>query len=280
MDHTRDQFMNQKINWIRALSIMALSMVMVCTAFVVAFYGMMNNDFSYLVSLLVKRGMVESVAGVALFLIIIRRTTRTDLLQIVRTMKGTIMVATAILLVGVVCGVILQDILEGVVASLFGTIEQEAEKIREIPQYLQVLVIFGNNTRAATLTGIIASLPVLGIFIPFITMLLNGFIIGLAPEILQMNSFQFIMAILPHGILEIPALILASAVGFKFAMASLKASIGYFFPYPGKSGKETFLNEIRPGWKSIKLFAVIIPLLIGAALIEVFISPKIMSFFM
>jgi stage II sporulation protein M len=271
--------MNQKINWIRVVSIMGLSIAMVGSAFVVAFYGMMSDDFSYLVSLLVKRGIFESVAGLGLLLVIIRRTSRTDILQIARTMKGIIVVSTAIFLVGVMCGIIFQDVFEGVAASLFGSIEQEAEKIKEIPQYLQVLVIFGNNTRAATLSGIIASIPVLGIFIPFVTMLLNGFIIGLAPEILQMSSSQFVIAILPHGILEIPALILASAVGFKFALASVKASIGYFFPYPGKSGRETFLNEIRPGWRSIKLFAAIVPLLIGAALIEVFISPVIMNLF-
>ena len=271
--------MNRKINWTRVSCIMGLSIAMVSSAFIVALYGMINADFSYLVSLLVKRGIFESITGIVLFLVLAYRTTRHDMIQILRSMKGTIVISAGILLLGVLCGVFLQGILGGYAASLFGTIEQEAEKIREIPQYLQMLVIFGNNARAATLSGIIASFPVLGVFLPIITMSINGVIIGLAPEIFQMSSSQFLIAILPHGILEIPALILASAVGFTFSFASLKACIGYFFPHPGNSGRDTFIEEMSPGWRSLKLFAVIIPLLVGAAFIEVFITPHIMSFF-
>lgn len=269
--------MNQKVNWMRAGVIMGLSIAMVGSAFIFAFYGMLQDDFSYLVSLLVRRGIFESLAGIALLVVIAHRTSRSDIQEILTGMKGFIILSAGLLCLGVVCGILLQDLLGGFTASLFDSIEQEAEKIREIPQYLQMLVIFGNNTRAATLSGVIASFPLLGIFIPFVTMLLNGCIIGLAPEILQMTSSQVFIAILPHGILELPALILACAVGFKFAFASLKACIGYFFPNPGKTGLETFLDEIRPGWKSLKLFTLIIPLLIGAAFIEVFITPGIMS---
>ncbi|MBU7031185.1 MAG: stage II sporulation protein M [Theionarchaea archaeon] len=271
--------MNQTINWVRVFCIMGLSIAMVSSAFIVAFYGMFNDDFNYLVSLLVKRGIFESLAGIALLSVFARHTTRDDIIQILKSLKREIIVSAGILLLGVLCGIFLQNIIGGYAASLFGTIEQEAEKIREIPQYLQMLVIFGNNARAATLSGIIASFPILGIFLPIMTMSINGVIIGLAPEVFQMSSSQFLIAILPHGILEIPALILASAVGFTFSFASLKAFIGYFFPHPGRSGRDTFLEEMRPGWRSLKLFAMIIPLLICAAFIEVFITPHIMNFF-
>jgi stage II sporulation protein M len=106
---------------------------------------------------------------------------------------------------------------------------------------------------------------------------LNGTVIGMAPAVFEMEYSMFLIAILPHGILEIPALILASAVGVKFSVCSLKAVIGYLFASGGGSRREVFLREIKPAWHAVKLFAVIIPMLAAAAIIEVFVSTWVME---
>jgi stage II sporulation protein M len=131
--------------------------------------------------------------------------------------------------------------------------------------------------RVAVISGIVAFFPGLGALLPLSIMGLNGTVIGMAPAVFEMEYSMFLIAILPHGILEIPALILASAVGVKFSVCSLKAVIGYLFASGGGSRREVFLREIKPAWHAVKLFAVIIPMLAAAAIIEVFVSTWVME---
>jgi uncharacterized membrane protein SpoIIM required for sporulation/ABC-type transport system involved in multi-copper enzyme maturation permease subunit len=70
--------------------------------------------------------------------------------------------------------------------------------------------------------------------------------------------------ILPHGILEIPAIVLAGAAALKLG-ATLSA------PAEGRSIGEALLHSFAD-WAKI-LIALVIPLLLAAAVLEVFITP-------
>jgi len=72
-----------------------------------------------------------------------------------------------------------------------------------------------------------------------------------------------ILSILPHGILELPAIIICNALGFRLAYTAFKSIFG----------GDGVLRELK---RSLKLYVfIIIPILFIAAIIEVFITPKL-----
>jgi uncharacterized membrane protein SpoIIM required for sporulation len=72
---------------------------------------------------------------------------------------------------------------------------------------------------------------------------------------------------LPHGILEIPAIILSGA-------AILQVGASLVTPHQQQSISEGLVCSLAD-WAKITL-ALVVPLFLGAAILEVFISPHIM----
>ncbi|MGD2246829.1 MAG: stage II sporulation protein M [Candidatus Methanofastidiosia archaeon] len=271
--------MQKEINWVRTILIMGLAFAFIGAHMIFSFYSLLIVDYNMITSLLVKKGIFESIMGILLLIVIARNTTFKDIKNILSDIKVYIVIIVVLLSLGIGAGIILQDTLSGFFQSIFDEISREAERIQSLPVHHQTLFIFGNNSRVAALSGILAFIPVIGLFLPVFVMTLNGAVIGMAPGIFGIPWWKFVLAILPHGVLELPALVLASAVGLNLAVASIKASLGYLFPPPAFDGRDVFLREIRPGWRSIKLFALIIPMLVAAAIIEVLVSPRIMALY-
>jgi stage II sporulation protein M len=264
--------MRNEINWKPVILVIGLTFVLVGVQVVFALYTFFNDDFAYVVSFLANKGIFESFIGILLFLVIVKNTTLEDIRGILRDIRPHIVISAGFLFIGIAVGVLLQGILHGFSQTVFEDLVEQGDMFGSMPPHYQTLFIFGNNSRVAVLSGILAFIPFIGLLLPFSIMFMNGFVIGVAPGIFDIAWSTFAMAILPHGIFEIPALILASAVGLKFAVSSLKAIIGFLSPPYGVAGRDVFYREIRPGWHAVKLFAVIIPLLIIAALVEVLVS--------
>ncbi len=83
-----------------------------------------------------------------------------------------------------------------------------------MPVFSQFLIIFLNNSFTAFLIIILGI--VFGIF-PFLALFSNGLLLGIVVYFAQttVNWLTIFALIFPHGIIEIPAIILASAIGFK-----------------------------------------------------------------
>lgn len=269
----------QKINWMRVFLILGLSFILVGMQILFAFYSFFSYDFTFSSSFMVKKGILESAVGIFLFVVIVKNTTMEDIKKILRSIRPHIVISALFLFGGVAAGIVLQDVLQDALGGYVEDIVQEAEAILSVPKYQQVFFIFGNNSRVVALCGVVvAFIPVIGPLVPLLVLLLNGAVIGLAPAIFDISWSHLVIGILPHGIFEIPALILASAVGLKFGVSLLKAVIGFVFTPPGISRGDQFLREIRPGWQSLKLLAVIIPLLVVAAIIEIYVSAQMVEF--
>jgi len=129
--------------------------------------------------------------------------------------------------------------------------------------------IFLNNWLVSIATG----LSGLGFAAPsFLTIMFNGFILGilLAPT-LSPSLTMFLAAILPHGIIEIPAFVLSGSAGIRLGYAALKARI-----HPGLESGEYLAKTLR-----LTVYVVIglAPLFLVAGLIEADITPIIMRMF-
>ena len=122
--------------------------------------------------------------------------------------------------------------------------------------------LFTNNLQACILLFLGgASFGILTIFI----MSLNGIVIGAIMEIVHKDHTPMFVAaaIVPHGIFEIPAFILAGAIGILLAQSLIAEWYG--------SG-DTAADARGYG----KLFVmVVLPLLATAAIVEAFITPVV-----
>lgn len=124
--------------------------------------------------------------------------------------------------------------------------------------------LFINNFEACILLFLGgASFGILTIFI----MSLNGIVIGAIMEIIHTDhSWTFIAAaLLPHGIFEIPAFILAGALGILLAQSLTAEWYG---------GADTSAEA----QKLARIFLLyVLPLVVAAACVEAFITPVIIQ---
>lgn len=145
------------------------------------------------------------------------------------------------------------------IGFLFPVLEEELLKIISEMQKLfeglnlwqTILLIFINNSRAC-LIAIISGIS-LGI-IPIIITLSNGYLIGFVSNIVtKKSSFLELWRLFPHGIFEIPAVLISLGIGLFLGVDLIK-------------NKKDFLSNFE---KSLKTFVLIIlPLLTLAAIIE------------
>ena len=76
------------------------------------------------------------------------------------------------------------------------------------------LGIFVNNVIASGISSLLGAIPFL--FLPMFSLASNAIIIGLIGAVYQTNGigwFAFLVGVLPHGLIEIPALVLAVSLG-------------------------------------------------------------------
>ncbi|HTM07500.1 MAG TPA: stage II sporulation protein M [Verrucomicrobiae bacterium] len=130
-----------------------------------------------------------------------------------------------------------------------------------LPRPLLALAIFFNNalkTLIVILTGRLAGI------LPLIFLLINGYVLGIVfyATFHSKGLWSFLLAIAPHGVLELPAVLLGTAIGLKLGTRAITRFI--------KKDGFDLSAELARGLRFF--FAVIIPLLTVSALIEAFIT--------
>lgn len=131
-----------------------------------------------------------------------------------------------------------------------------------------VISIWWQNVRAMLLAMVLGifSMGILGVLPLFATMVVLGGLMGILAQA-GVPVFTYVVGmVLPHGILEIPVAILASA-------AVLQAGAILATPTPGKTVGEVWIAALGE-WVKI-MVAVVIPLLLIAAGVEAWITPRI-----
>lgn len=135
-------------------------------------------------------------------------------------------IAGMLLLGGVLCGLAFTlmspETVERLFATVFASLNQLGETIFvEQGGVWGSVTLFWHNFRAAmgmAIMGVALGLyPVLGIT-------LNGFIVGvvLALSLMEGQLFVFMVGVLPHGIFEIPALVIAAGAGLYLGWGPLR----------------------------------------------------------
>ncbi len=135
-----------------------------------------------------------------------------------------------------------------------------------IGNFSPVLLIFWQNIRVMLLAFIlgIISLGIFGILPLFASVSIVGYVVGLLGNLGSSVSTYVLGFILPHGIIEIPAAVIATAaiyqIGVILATPNIQLTIG-----------EVWLKSIA-NWAKV-MVGLVIPMLLIAAIIEAWFTP-------
>jgi len=137
---------------------------------------------------------------------------------------------------------------------------------------MMMLGIFANNATgalAALLFGLIA-----GLF-PLFFVVSNGLVIGIMLEMVMNKlgaaggAVVFAAGILPHGVLELPAVLISTAIGLRLGYAALRSVA---------KGDGEVAAQLKEGLL-IFLFWIL-PILFLAAFIEAFVTGAVLAYFL
>lgn len=138
---------------------------------------------------------------------------------------------------------------------------------------ISALGLIKNNITACAVMVLLGIIPYL--FLPYLSLIINGGIIGAALAMIVSNMgnvgiITFLASIIPHGIFEIPAIILSFALGVSlciFLMDKIRKK-------PTTPTNVFFTNLIKT------FVFVCIPLLLVAGVVEAYVTPLVMELFM
>lgn len=167
--------------------------------------------------------------------------------------KRALGLVLGLFLVGVALGAVRSAAITGHIETTINNLINQFKNLHGFDLFVQILLHNLVATVTATASGIL-----FGIF-PLISALLNGLIIGSIfanlAKYTHWGILEAVLSIIPHGIFEIPAFMLALALG---------ATLG---TWPLKKQKGAFLASAFNTYSNV-FFKIIIPLLVTAAAIE------------
>ena len=133
---------------------------------------------------------------------------------------------------------------------------------------MTVLFIFLKNVSTLLLSFLLS--PILCLF-PVLALLFNGVLVGFVSVIAtQQESIWFVLAgLLPHGIFEIPALVMGEAAALSFGAVAILALFS-------QKRRELLIPTLK---QNLRYLAIASILLVPAAIIETFLTPYILQLF-
>ena len=182
-----------------------------------------------------------------------------------RMLKKCTVLVTAIFLVSVVSGYLYADSNPYESAMVMQELSGELGWITDLDPVLISFVIFLNNAFKSFLAIVLGVL----VIVPIMFIVLNGYILGIVMcESARIEGPLYVAAaILPHGIIELPMVLLSAALGTRIGMMVL-------LRISGKMTTEEILSALK--WSISFYFRWILPLLFVAAVIETFITPAVL----
>ncbi len=159
-------------------------------------------------------------------------------------------------------------------AGFFGPLAQVGQAAGPWMNGWTMLYIFGYNLRSLSLAflGSLFTLGALGLLLPVVTMGVVGFGMYLISALGLATPAQYWwQMVLPHGIAELPAILV-------FGATVLRMGARWIAPAPGASLGQAWLTAL--GEATRVLLAVVLPLFALAAFLEAFVTPWIVWHFL
>lgn len=173
------------------------------------------------------------------------------------------------MLLGVGTGMLFPEESAGVINAFMEVVE-ESGTINEQGE-MSVFALLMNNWRAMLVSAAYGFIPFL--FLPLVSLLYNGLLLGILAVLLQSGGISilaYFMGILPHGIFELPALVLSIACGVTLCRNMCRMAVSSPKRVPLLALLEDLLRV---------LVLLVAPLTVAAAFVECYITPYVMNLF-
>ena len=184
-------------------------------------------------------------------------------LEYLKSSRKYILIMTGIFIISVIAGLVvsLKDL--GLSENYLNMLKESFGWIKDLSPIGIMLVIFLNNALKSLLAIVLGA--GFGI-IPVIFVGGNGLLLGLvANQVSSEKGALFVLAAtLPHGIIEIPMILISSGLGLR---------LGHLM-YSSIMGKKTDMRSelMQCLWIYIR---IVVPLLFVSAVIETFVTPLV-----
>lgn len=214
-----------------------------------------------------------------------------EMRRLIREGKNHILFATIIFAIGAWIGYVFSHAFEAIIMDML----EQLLAIRELLEGKSVLsmawFIFQNNAQAAL---IMVGMGTVLFFVPLFSLFANGLALGYVLNISAVTGLSplamFVYGILPHGILELPAILFAGGIGIFLGLRFLHWLFGrgQFFAHlfgnqresVGEFWREKGLPIFTRRLKGVLQLAVMLILtLLLAAMIESFITPILIELY-
>lgn len=180
----------------------------------------------------------------------------------------------ALILLGFAVSLLLPDLAD----QLFLQFAQQMAElgIMDTTGRVDVLALFGNNVRATVFSiayGFIPFIYLPALYLPALSIGINSLLLGLFAGVYVNNGISllaYFAGIVPHGIFELPALILALSSGIY-----LCRKVTDYVRHNEKGVMGPLMKDL------LRLFVMhIIPLLVAAAVMEAYVTPQLLKLFL
>ncbi len=177
--------------------------------------------------------------------------------------------ATSVFIVSFLAGMLISTIYPDISGNVLTLLKDAFGGITSLDPFGMMIEIFENNIRnsfAALLLGLAFGI------VPLAFAVLNGVVLGILVDFfIKTKGVLFVLAaILPHGIIELPVVLMSVGIGFRLGHAAYLSLMRLKTVYE-------LLHEIRQA--VIFYVKMIAPLLLLAALVESYVTPLIISRF-
>jgi stage II sporulation protein M len=179
--------------------------------------------------------------------------------------KWWILVALLIFGIGIALGLATPTTGTGPISEEIAALEKLSSMVAPF-KVSTVIFIFMKNVLALLLSFALS--PILCLM-PVLTLSVNGWILALVSSaIIEEKSLGFLLAgVLPHGIIEIPALFIGEAAALSFGVAVMVALF--------KKEKRSLLSSSLK--QNSRYLFIALALLLPAAIIETYITPLLVG---
>ncbi len=164
-------------------------------------------------------------------------------------------------------GMLLAALYPPIIALFLEGFSDFVEPILSLSVWQIFLAIFLNNSFKALLSILFG---VAFAVYPVILLAVNGLVIGILFFASLDNADVFFLSVLPHGVIEIPAIFLGTAIGIYIGSLAYKNV--------SKKEENPIVKNILLGLKFFIFFLV--PVLLLAALIEVSVTPFLLDLYL
>ena len=156
--------------------------------------------------------------------------------------------------------------------SIAGLMSEEIAALEELSRilvpfsFLTVILIFIKNVSALVVSFVLSPILCLA---PILSLTVNGWLLAfVSSAVVQEESLGFLLAgLLPHGIFEIPALIIGQAAALSFGAMAIVALLQ-------KTKRSLLLPNLK---QNLRYLVVALALLLPAAIIETYITPLLIT---